>query len=399
MTILKDYHYFCGVHWETASLHNAFAYQGIKGPHNDKPLSEALLLGISGGINVGYFTFAYIGYDPHVALLTRNTFDPFQRMCERLGIIQNVRQSTDPKKGVANLLKVLDEGYPAIVSADLYSLPYNAMPHPEEMWVMFPILVYGYDTDCAYIADRACVSLEITPEELAAARGRTKKNKYHLMTVESIDIDKLPSAVDRGIHDCINLFVEMPPKGARNNFGFATLKHWADALVQKQGKHSWAKVFPSGRAMYNGLVTTFNSVEVFGTGGGGSRAIYADFLEEAADILGKPALKQIAPQFRKSAEAWQAFADALLSDSVPLFKETRELIRRKQTLFREQGMAAVEILREITDRLEKLKDEATTKFPINETETAALLESLRSHLLTIHDIEFEAINKLEQGIR
>src|SRR5262249_42055614 len=152
---------------------------------------------------------------------------------------------------------------------------------------------------------------------------------------------------DRGIHDCINLFVEMPPKGARNNFGFAALKHWADVLVQKQGKHSWSKVFPPGRAMYNGLVTTFNSIEIYGTGGGGSRAIYADFLEEAADILGKPALKQVAPQFRKSAEAWRAFADALLPDSIPLFKETRELIRRKQTLFREQGMAAVETLREI----------------------------------------------------
>jgi hypothetical protein len=63
-----------GRHSETGSIHNALALQGIKAPHTGKPYSEALLLGISGGIAFGYFTFEYKGYLPHVALLTRNTF-------------------------------------------------------------------------------------------------------------------------------------------------------------------------------------------------------------------------------------------------------------------------------------------------------------------------------------
>jgi hypothetical protein len=66
---------FTGRHWETGSIHNALALQGIKAPHTDEPYSEALLLGVSGGIAFGYFTFEYKGHLPHVALLTRNTFD------------------------------------------------------------------------------------------------------------------------------------------------------------------------------------------------------------------------------------------------------------------------------------------------------------------------------------
>ena len=50
---------FTGRHWETGSIHNALAVQGIKAPHTGQPYSEALLLGVSGGIAFGYFTFEY----------------------------------------------------------------------------------------------------------------------------------------------------------------------------------------------------------------------------------------------------------------------------------------------------------------------------------------------------
>ncbi|HET6595505.1 MAG TPA: hypothetical protein VFG81_07770 [Anaerolineales bacterium] len=54
-----------GRHSETGSIHNALALQGVRAPHTGKPYSEALLLGVSGGIAFGYFTFEYKGYLPH----------------------------------------------------------------------------------------------------------------------------------------------------------------------------------------------------------------------------------------------------------------------------------------------------------------------------------------------
>ena len=105
MPKLNDYHHFAGRHWETGSIHNHWAYRRFKAPHTQQPYSEALLLGISGGIVMGYFSFAYAGYDPHVAILTRNTFDPMDAILTRLGVEQIILQTTNPKKATQNLVE------------------------------------------------------------------------------------------------------------------------------------------------------------------------------------------------------------------------------------------------------------------------------------------------------
>ena len=219
MPKLSGYDQFEGLHWETGSLRNAFAYQGVKTPHNDQPYSEALLLGISGGIAMGYFTFAYQGYDPMVQILTRNTFDPLQNIYDRLEIKTNIYQTASPDKGLKNLLAVLESGLPAIVYADVFSLPYNNLPVDEGMWGLLPILVFEYDdvNDTVKIADRARVPLTVTGEQLASARGRTKKNKYRLLTYGAPEPGNLESAVEAGIRNCIDLFTVPPPKGSKNN--------------------------------------------------------------------------------------------------------------------------------------------------------------------------------------
>ena len=87
MPTLPKYKHFDGRHWETRTVQNYFAYNGVKAPHTGKPYTEAMLIGISGGVLMGYFSFAYKGYDPHVALLTRNTFNPLDTLLVRLGVI------------------------------------------------------------------------------------------------------------------------------------------------------------------------------------------------------------------------------------------------------------------------------------------------------------------------
>ena len=114
-----------GRHWETGSIHNALALQDVRAPHTGQPYSEALLLGVSGGIAFGYFTFEYKGYLPHVAILTRNTFSPFATILERLGIAQDVRQTNKAEIAEKNLQNALDMGLFPILWADQFSLSYN----------------------------------------------------------------------------------------------------------------------------------------------------------------------------------------------------------------------------------------------------------------------------------
>jgi len=400
VTVLKDYDQFLGRHWETGSVSNYYAYRGITAPLTGRPYSEALLMGVSGGIVMGYFSFAYEGYDPMANILTRNTFDPWDTMLGRLGVVQNVKQTGISETGVKNLEETLAEGLPAIVWADMYSLPYNALPHDEGMWGMQPVVVYGYDRDAgqAWIADRSSVPLRVTPDELDAARGRVKKFKNRLITLEPPDPDKLPAAVRKGIWDCIKLFTEAPPKGSKNNFGLAAYRWWSELLTNPKARLSWEKEFPAGGKMYSGLTWAFNHINTFGNDGHAERDLYAIFLEEASQILGKLALQQVAEMFRDSARAWDELSTALLPDDVAELAETRQLMLRRHRLFLEQGSAALDDIQQVTARLAEIKAQVSESFPMDDAGVIAMREDISRHVMRIHDIEMEAVEQLQAAM-
>lgn len=397
MTMLPNYTCFEGRYWETASIRSALAYQGVKPPHTNAPISEALLMGISGGAAIGYFSFAYQGYDPHVALLTRSTFDPVDHLCERLGIVREVRQSTRPDKGVQNVLEALEEGKPAVVWADTFTLPYNALSSEDGMWVMMPVVVYGLDGETAHLADRSSVSLDLAAEVLAAARARTQDNRHKMMTVDLPDLSKLPRAVEKGIHACISLYTETPPKGAKHNFGLDALQRWIKLLTKDTDKQSWAKVFPAGRAMYYGLLTAFQSIETFGAGGAG-RDHYADFLDEAALLLGRPGLHEAARAFRACVPVWNTLGSALLPDEITPFREARTLTLRQRDLFQQHGMAALDELKTNAARLSTLRASMATDFPLDAAGVVAHRQRIAAELQAVHAAENAALAALEQAM-
>jgi len=357
-------------------------------------------MGVSGGIVFGYFHFAYQGYDPHVAILTRNTFDPLETLLQRLGVEQEILQTSKPETGLANLVNTLESGLPAITWLDIFSLPYFPLPNDDHMYLMYPVLVYGYDAeaDTVWIADRAKVPLTVKPGELAAARARVKLDKFRVLTLGDPDPQKLAPAVHKGIWDTIKLYTDKPPKGSPDNFGFAAYKRWADLLVKPKMRASWASVFPPGREMIAGLTTAFFATTQNGESEGGERDTYADFLEEASLILKKPGLVEAAGHFRRAAQAWKELGCALLPDEVPSFGKIRRLMLERNILFHEQGGGALQEIRRINDQIKALKTDIAADFPLKEGQLADFMENLRGKVLQVHDIEQEAVRMLQAGI-
>ena len=392
---------FDGLHYETGSVRNIFTLQGIKMPHTHSAPSEALLLGLSGGITFGYFSFAYQGLDPIVALLTRNTFDPLENLFNRLGVVRTVKQTTDVSKAEKNLLEALENNQPVLLWADRVSLPYSLYDGllGEEMYDMVPLVVFSYDPQkgSVDIADQSRLPLRVGTADLSRGRGRVKKYKFRQMTLSLPSFDKLNHGVASGIRACIQSFHGSPVKGHANNFGFAAYQRWADLLANDKDKASWNKVFPPGRRMFSGLVSAFERIELFGTGGAASRPLFADFLEEASLILSKPTLQDIAAQFRLLAGHWSRLSTALLPNSQPHLKETRQLMLKKQDLFWEQGGDAKAEIDQIQDRLNSIRAAMEEDFPLSEGEVFDLKQDLRAHILQIHDAEKEAITALEKA--
>jgi hypothetical protein len=403
MSILQDYKHFDGRHYETGSVHNVLAYQGVKAPHTQKAYSEALLLGVSGGITFGYFNFHYQGYLPILPLLSRNTFDPMQTLLERLGIRQHLAHTASEDKGLQNMLAVIESGRPAIVWADFATLPYNGLEPEEAAWGMLPLVVFGHDGKQAHLADRSAVPLTVSAEMLAAARGRIKKDKFAMLSLDPPQEGKLPAAVSKGIWDCIQLFTEKPPRGTANNFGFSGMDHWADMLTNTRNKKSWARFYPPGPEMFSALsgYASFPGmhtwIEAWGDGGF-ERGRYADFLEEAALILEKPALKESATLFRKSHKAWRALNQLAFPEDIPQLKQARELHHKRIKLFMEQGSAATEAIQGVAKQQSALLAEVKKKFDLDEQGAAALRAAMAEQVLTIKGIEQQAIAALQNAM-
>lgn len=396
MTVLEDYTQFNGQYWETGSVRNVLDYQGIKAPHTGEPYSEAMLMGISGGAVMAYFTFQWEGADPQARILTRNTFDPMNTFLSRLGVVQEVQQTGKAEKGKGNLIDTLADGRPAIVWADMWKLPYNALPD-NGMWGTMPIVVYGYDeqADTAYISDRARVPLTVTAEQLQAARARVKKDKFRVLTLDMPDHDKLAAAVSAGIWDCINLYTEKPPKGAKKNWGLQAFQTLHTELTKQKGRGTWANEFPAGLPLYSALTWFFSDIMTFGKEGRAERDVYAQFLDEASAVLEKPDLQEVASLFRQSGERWNEFADALFPDAVPLLREAKELMLRRKRLFMEQGSSALDEIRQINTRRDEIRTAASDDFPLDEAGIVALREGLAEKLDEIRLIEEEAIIDLK----
>src|SRR5688500_10468689 len=59
MPRIPSYDQVGGIHPETTSFANILAAKGITAPHTDQPYSEAMLLGISGGLGAGYILWEF----------------------------------------------------------------------------------------------------------------------------------------------------------------------------------------------------------------------------------------------------------------------------------------------------------------------------------------------------
>lgn len=175
------------------------------------------------------------------------------------------------------------------------------------------------------------------------------------------------------------------------------MKTWADRLTSTKDPLRWERIFRPGINLWRGLNWIENYIECYGTGGGLCRPLFADFLEEAAGAVDWSALNELAAQYRELGQAWSALADAAVPDSVPAFRQAKELRARLGEL-RHEGTSA-EQTREVWGQLNQLESEAKTHFPLSTEESADLLADLRVRVLQLYEGETAALKALTALVR
>jgi hypothetical protein len=389
----------------TTALRVLLAHAGVRDPHTGGPFSEAALFGLAGGIGVGVFSFLYEKEDfASFFLAGRHLWHDdlayLRRACERLGTTVEVRESAGATAAERYLREALTQG-PCIAWVEAAALSYRCLPQAYSGGGYHVVTVYKIDegVGSALIGDLTDEPIPVPLPELARARGAIKKFKNRLLWVTSAGpTPDLAAAVHEGLRACHSgLTGEGAPKSARRNFSLEALRVWGERLHGSKDKERWERVFTPGHRLWRGLVSVYDFIENYGTGGGLCRPLFAEFLAGAAAALQKPALGSLAARYAELGRTWSELAEAALPDSVPELRTLKELHSRKAELTNSEGPAAADRVRACWSELDAAKRRAKEAFPLSDDDCTALRADLQRRVCALYEAESAAHQALAEA--
>ncbi|MCB9680646.1 MAG: DUF4872 domain-containing protein [Alphaproteobacteria bacterium] len=370
-----------GHHDQTAALRDLFLAAGFDAPHTGEPPSEALLLGLGGGLGAAVFAFHYAGMLPSLYVETRchtqyaYTLDFVARAAEGLGWTLDVHTTGGAAAAARHLDGLLDAGTPAILQVDAAHLPHHALP-AHGYGVPWAVVAHERDGDDVVLTDRSSVTVRMPRADLDRARAAYKKGKHAVGVLGARNDVDLAASVRQAVARCVaELQGASARQGFARNFGLAALDKWRDE-VAATSKKGWRTTFPAGPALAAGLRQAYAWVETNGTGGGGFRRLYADFLREGAVITGDARFDTVARTYDALADRWTTGFATWLPDGTPLAAIRAGLHDRARGV--RQGMPA-EGLRAIDAALDALVA-GCDPFPTDAEATYAGLADLLTDL-------------------
>ena len=276
-----------GMHCSSTSVQNVLRYDGID-------LSEAMVFGLGSGL--GFF---YI-FDP--AASPTHVFNGRSANLEG-NFYQHIGQPLKWEKrwNPQTMAAVLANGRPILAQSDIFYLPYY---QPAVHFIGHGIVITGIDLDAqtaniADIADDALLTVSLANLQAALQDERPPLLRpYHwTQTPHLTTINIIPENLITAILATCS-YMLTPPSPQE---GLPAMQQMAYSLPHWHEMDDWAWAARFG----------YQAIEKRGTGGGGFRHLYADFLHEAATYL--PALinTNAAVRFHKLGIKWSEFAQRL----------------------------------------------------------------------------------------
>jgi hypothetical protein len=389
---VANYDHFGGRHWDSANVTHLLAHAGVASPVDGKPLSEAMVFGIAGGIGAGYsFCPSVPGYGcgSGISIVGRclgySTDSTYPKtVFDRLGVTSDVRETSGVKGAHQNLLEALSKNKPAILWCSRFEMRYTHVPMRADC-SMYAVVCHGIDEAKgeAYVADHSATSMTVSIEQLQKSRNRVCSFKNRSLTIEppksKLSATTLKDAVVAGLKQC----AESLAKPKIKTFSFEGLDEWSKIINSSTNKKGWLKMFPGGK-LYGALSDVFISIETIGNGGGLYRTIYADFLDEAAGATKNKKLAACAKTYRALGERWTNFAAAMLPDEHASFKKAKQLQRSwHDGLVKkgEKGLKEVAAAREAISAMDKSMQNG--EFPLKPSEVPNFLAGLQKQLIDL----------------
>jgi hypothetical protein len=377
-----------GQHRLSALVAHLLRQAGYTAPHTGEPFTEAMVGGLAGGIGFMYAVFEYKGWPPLMTIVAQHHPEPWlPAALGRLGVQYTEEHSGSPKPALAALHRALDGGRPLYCTVDLTALPWHAgeLAHSE---VPYEVVVAGRDGDTLYLDDTSVAPLALAEADFGRAWAQHKKGRHHRIALASgpASVD-LPAAVRGAIATTVaHLTGPVLGHSFDSNFGFSGMAKLAAQLRDGRTKAGWAKRFGPPVPFFHGVRRLYECLELQFTAPGATRPAYADFLDEAAPVLGAPVLAEAAGLFRRSGAVWSRIAARAVEATTGLGEYT-ELAEERLLLMLTRGRDAVDELRALSTKINQLADSD----PLGETDRSALFAELADLVDAAREYERRAV--------
>ncbi len=313
-------------HCENGVTSNLLKYYGIS-------LSEPMIFGIGSGLFFSYLPFLKNDGIPVTS------FRPlpgviFKRATRLLGFKVKKRRFRNQDRAMLAMDKLLNKDIPVGMLVGVYHLTYFPTPYRFH-FNAHNLVVYAKDDNSYIISDPIMETpTSLTYKELQRvrfAKGLFAPKGHMYWAKEVPENPDIKNAVIKGIRKTAKDMVgtPVPVIGVK---GIRYLSKQVRKYPQKLGKRKAAK--------FLGKIVRMQ--EEIGTGGAGFRFMYAAFLQEAAVLLEKDCLNEMAKEMTEIGDIWRTFA-----------VETARIVKDRSKLEDAYNNVA-DILLEIADREEKV---------------------------------------------
>jgi len=320
-----------GQHHESTLLAHVLRQQEILAPHTGEPFSEAMMCGLGGGIGFMYAVFEYQGTPPIMTIVAQHHPEPWApAVLGRLDVPHTEEHSTSPARAMAGLRRELDGGRPVWCTVARNFLPWHAGAHAAYT-DPYPVVVAGIDGELLHLDDGAVTPRTIDLPGFGAAWAAHRKGRHHRLVATGQPRAKLTDAVRAAIATTVaHLTGPVLGHSFDGNFGFSGMSRLAAQLRDTRTKSAWVRRFITPEAVGLVLMRLAECLEEQYTAPGATRPLYADFLDEAAGVVGDDRLPVAAGLFRQSGELWSRIA-ARAQEELPA--EYAEAAERRMACF------------------------------------------------------------------
>jgi len=291
--IIENFKHKMAAHCESGSITSLLIHAGMK-------ITEPMVFGISSGIFFGYFhkmkSFAFPTF------IVRNKPGQMRRNLEkRTGVRFYSKDFKNAAAGQEALDNLINKGIPTAVQVDMFYLDY--VPSWERVHINVHFLVViGKEGDVYKVSDSyfpGVVDLPVSSMNTARFAQGSMSPKgflfYPKYVPASFDYQK---AIRKGIKKACFYMLSLPIPF----LGIKGIRMFARKITD------WPSLARDTEHLSHEVMKINILLEDQGTGGAGFRFMYATFLQQAAEMTGRPELKSFAGELMEIGDGWREFS-------------------------------------------------------------------------------------------